>query len=154
MKYTYKGTGEPIKRYSISISEDGTDWKEIKKGTFQLKDGVTTVHFDKENDGKYYIYDAAYVKITALDSNRFAATEIDILSPVGDSVWLDQFGILAEDSEYWSIPEVIIAVKTAQQRLPAQNAAAELQPAAMRPESPRVPSYLQDATREILPITW
>ena len=55
---------------------DGTDWKEIKKGTFQLKDGVTTVHFDKENDGKYYIYDAAYVKITALDSNRFAATAV------------------------------------------------------------------------------
>lgn len=100
VKYTYKGTGEPIKRYSISISEDGTDWKEIKKGTFQLKDGVTTVHFDKENDGKYYIYDAAYVKITALDSNRFAATEIDILSPVGDSVWLDQFGILAEDAVF------------------------------------------------------
>lgn len=31
VKYTYKGTGEPIRAYSISISEDGTDWKEIKK---------------------------------------------------------------------------------------------------------------------------
>ena len=31
VKYTYKGTGEPIRAYSISISEDGTDWKEIKR---------------------------------------------------------------------------------------------------------------------------
>ena len=48
MKYTYKGTGEPIRAYSISISEDGTDWKEIKKGTFRLENGVAAVHFDKE----------------------------------------------------------------------------------------------------------
>lgn len=100
VKYTYKGTGEPIRAYSISISEDGTDWKEIKKGTFRLENGVAAVHFDKENDGRYYIYDAAYVKITALGSDRFAATEIDILSPVGDSVQLDQFGILAEDAVF------------------------------------------------------
>lgn len=100
VKYTYKGTGEPIRAYSISISEDGTDWKEIKKGTFRLENGVAAVHFDKENDGRYYIYDAAYVKITALGSDRFSASEIDILSPIGDSVQLDQFGILAEDAVF------------------------------------------------------
>lgn len=100
VKYTYKGTGDPIRAYSISISEDGTDWKEIKKGTFRLENGVAAVHFDKENDGRYYIYDAAYVKITALGSDRFAASEIDILSPIGDSVQLDQFGILAEDAVF------------------------------------------------------
>ena len=100
VKYTYKGTGEPIRAYSISISEDGTDWKEIKKGTFRLENGVAAVHFDKENDGRYYIYDAAYVKITALGSDRFSASEIDILSPIGDSVQLDQFGILTEDAVF------------------------------------------------------
>lgn len=100
VKYTYKGTGEPIRAYSISISEDGTDWKEIKKGTFRLENGVAAVHFDKENDGRYYIYDAAFVKITALGSDRFSASEIDILSPIGDSVQLDQFGILTEDAVF------------------------------------------------------
>lgn len=99
VKYTYSGD-DPIGGYSISISEDGSDWTEIKKGTFQLKDGTATVHFDKENDGRYYIYDAAYVKITAVNSDRFAAAEIDILSPIGDSIKLDEFGILAEDAVF------------------------------------------------------
>ena len=40
------------------------------------------------------------MKITALGSDRFSASEIDILSPIGDSVQLDQFGILTEDAVF------------------------------------------------------
>lgn len=99
VKYTYSGD-VPVDGYSIAISEDGSSWTEIKKGTFQLKDGTAVVHFDKENDGRYYIYDAAYVKITAVGSDRFAAAELDVLSPIGDSIELDEFGILTEDAVF------------------------------------------------------
>lgn len=99
IKYTYRGE-DPVAAYTISISDNGEAWTTIKSGVFQLTDGTATVHFDKENDGRYYVYEAAYVKITADESNRFAAAELDVLNPVGDQIMLDEtgIGILKEDA--------------------------------------------------------
>lgn len=99
LKYTYEGDS-PIEKYTISISDDGSDWTEIKSGTFRLENGTATVYFDKENDSRYNVYDAAYVRLTADGSDRFAAAELDLLAPVGDKVELDQIGILAEDAVF------------------------------------------------------
>ena len=74
------------------------------------------------------------MKITALGSDRFSASEIDILSPIGDSVQLDQFGILAEDAVF----EHSGSDNGSEEGTAAYSG--EKRTGSNEPESPRVPS--------------
>ena len=93
-----------MKNYKISVSKNGTDWTEVKSGTFQLEEGKETVYFNKENDPRLQIYDAAYVKLTAVGQKGkdVSVSELDLLAPTGDNVELesDGIGILSEDYAY------------------------------------------------------
>ncbi len=58
------------------------------------------VYFDRKDDPRYHVYDAAYVQIIAAGSKTFNAAELDLLAPVGDNIELDQMGKLSEDAVF------------------------------------------------------
>ena len=109
--------------YKIEISTDGENWTTVKSGDSYTgnagdpsswvkqndiiynADGSYTMYFNKELDNGdmdpfMYIYDAAYVKLTATNMSAIAVAEIDILGPTNDNVELDTFGKLAQDYRY------------------------------------------------------
>lgn len=104
LKYQVSDQENAMKNYKISVSKNGTDWTEVKSGTFQLEEGKETVYFNKENDPRLQIYDAAYVKLTAVGQKgkNISVSELDLLAPTGDNVELesDGIGILSEDYVY------------------------------------------------------
>lgn len=104
LKYQVSNQENAMKNYKISVSKNGTDWTEVKSGTFQLEEGKETVYFNKENDPRLQIYDAAYVKLTAVGQKGkdVSVSELDLLAPTGDNVELesDGIGILSEDYAY------------------------------------------------------
>lgn len=104
LKYQVSDQENAMKNYKISVSKNGTDWTEVKSGTFQLEEGKETIYFNKENDPRLQIYDAAYVKLTAAGqkSKNISVSELDLLAPTGDNVELesDGIGILSEDYAY------------------------------------------------------
>lgn len=102
LTYTYtKGTDTvPVKDYTISVSLDGKNWTEVKKGTFDGKEeGTWQVMFDKEGDDSFYAYEASYVKLSARGSGTFSISELGLLGQSGDNVELlsDGIGYLKDD---------------------------------------------------------
>lgn len=108
--FTYKlgGTGKPIGRYKVDISNTGENgsWTTVKTGTFALTEGQPegssqTVYFNKANDTWLYAYDASYVRITAVNQKGtdISISEIDLLGQTGDNIDFaesDSIGLLKE----------------------------------------------------------
>lgn len=122
--------------YKIEISMDGEKWTTVKSGNCYTgsagnpsswvkqndiiynADGSYTMYFNKELDNGdmdpfMYIYDAAYVKLTATNMSAIAVAEIDILGPTNDNVELDTFGRLADDYRYAEGEENVIPAGSA-----------------------------------------
>lgn len=80
--------GTAITDYKIEVSADGKEYQEIKKGTFQLKNGSQTVYFDNGTDPWICTYDAAFVKLTAVGQagKEISISELDLYGPSGDNV--------------------------------------------------------------------
>ena len=102
LSYTYtKGTDTvPLNNYTISVSLDGKNWTEVKKGTFDGKEeGTWEVMFDKEGDDSFYAYEASYVKLSAKGKGTLSISELSLLGQSGDNVELlsDGIGYLKED---------------------------------------------------------
>lgn len=96
--------GQAIGTYIIEISEDGTTYREVKKGT--LNDTTAMLYFD---NGKWICtYDAAFVKLTAVgwSGEELSISELSLYGPSGDNVEFlsaeEQagIGILASDYVY------------------------------------------------------
>lgn len=95
---------EAISDFRIYISEDGSNWQEVKteKKRFELEDGSQTIYF---NDGKnLYSYDVAYVKLTAPSQKgrELIITDLSLLGQTGDNIELstEGMGILKKDYQY------------------------------------------------------
>ncbi len=125
LSYTCKGTGTtPVTEYKIEVSTDGTDYKEVKTGTFTLNDdGEAKVFLENGQDKWICTYDASFVKLTAVGQagKDISITEVDLYGPSGDNVEFltadgqTGIGILASDYVY----EESISGNTTSKKIPA-----------------------------------
>lgn len=88
VRYTFSGSGGPaITDYSIQVSTDGANFREIGTGTFNLNsNNQATAYFDNGSDPWICTYDVRYVRIQAVGKNSVGISEIDIYGPSGDNV--------------------------------------------------------------------
>lgn len=116
LRYTKGDDGTPVGAYRIEVSTDGQNYTKVKEGTFELKDGKSTVYLTNKdiagNEGAapwVATYNASYVKITAVGQkgNTLSIGELDILGPSGDNVELltDGIGKLKTDYVYQTAAE-------------------------------------------------
>ena len=104
-----------LKKYKIEVSKDGASWTTVKEGTLNLdpQNPTETIYFDAEGvtgGNQLSSYNARYVKITALDTKNFAASELDLITPPGDNIeiglsddnitYTNGIGVLKNDYEY------------------------------------------------------
>ena len=97
-----------IQKYQIFVSKDRTNWTKVKEGTFNLNSNnkyKETVYFDKEGTtggNQLWTYnDIAYVKIVSVGNNNgISGAEIDIITPPGDNVELENVGKLTSPYTY------------------------------------------------------
>ena len=75
-----------ITKYTIEVSKDGTNYTQVKTGTF--KSGTDTVYFENGTDPWVCTYDAAFVKLTAVGQSgkSISISEMDLFGPSGDNV--------------------------------------------------------------------
>ncbi|HCW53641.1 MAG TPA: hypothetical protein DG753_07890 [Clostridium sp.] len=104
-----------LKKYKIEVSKDGQNWTSVKTGTLEVnpEKPTETIYFDAEGvtGGKQLnSYNARYVKITALDSKKISAAELELITPPGDNIeigvsddkgnYKNGIGLLKEDYVY------------------------------------------------------
>ncbi len=108
IKYTAK-EGKHIEQFEVQISQDGLEWKTVKRGQFDPSMETQTVYFQNENlDPWVCTYDASYLRLIAVDQagKEIAISELDVLGPTGDNVEFmadgetPSVGILKEDFAY------------------------------------------------------
>ncbi len=108
LRYQLSGGGTAITDYKIEVSTDGKVYREVKEGTFRLKDGSETVYFENGTDPWICTYDARYVKLTAVgqQGETLSLGELDLYGPSGDNVEFmggdasKSIGRLASDYSY------------------------------------------------------
>lgn len=108
LRYQLSGGGKAISDYKIEISTDGKVYREVKKGTFRLKDGSETVYFENGTDPWICTYDARYVRLTASgqQAETLSIGELDLYGPSGDNIEFmgggasQSIGRLASDYSY------------------------------------------------------
>ena len=111
VKVATAGTENRIDKFKISVSEDGTNWTEVKSDQFAYTaNGFAVTYFDKDGDSKLYTYNASYLKLEAVGQQKIALAELDILEPAGDNVELVDNGIgyLEKDYKYGEDEEDVI----------------------------------------------
>lgn len=116
LRYTLKGEGQAIGRFTIEVSEDGSVYTKVKEGSFDLKEGSQTVYFENGEDPWVATYDAAYVRLTATgqQGQELSITELDLFGPSGDNVDFltgdgkAAIGTLKEDYQYGQKEEDMI----------------------------------------------
>ena len=101
--------GKHIEQFEVQISQDGLEWKTVKRGQFDPSMETQTVYFRNENlDPWVCTYDASYLRLIAVDQagKEIAISELDVLGPTGDNVEFmadgetPSVGILKEDFAY------------------------------------------------------
>ncbi len=85
LRYVSSGSSA-IAKYTIEVSKDGTNYTQVKTGTF--KSGTDTVYFENGTDPWVCTYDAAFVKLTAVGQSgkSILISEMDLFGPSGDNV--------------------------------------------------------------------
>ena len=95
LKYT-KAAQNAIKNYEIQVSTDGSNWTQVKTGTFSSETTQETVYFTKENSElgtSLDIKEVSYVKLIAKGQSTVSINELDLLGQPDDNVELLQNGI-------------------------------------------------------------
>lgn len=109
LRYVQGDKGTPISAYRIEVSSDGQNYTKVKEGTFDLKNGTSTVFLtnkdiagNEQADPWVATYNASYVKLTAVGQkgNVLSIGEVDILGPSGDDVELLTEGIGKLKTDY------------------------------------------------------
>ena len=110
-----KTSKQAINNYKIEVSKNGNDWTTVKNGSFKLdpNNPTETIYFDKEDveGGKQLnVYNARFVKLTAIGATNISIAELDLISPPGDNIeigvaedninYKNGLGILKEDFIY------------------------------------------------------
>ena len=93
-KYTVTA-GTPIEAYTLQVHTDGAGWTTVAEGSFG-GDPVNTVYFRNEaGDPWVCTYDADQLRlvIQAPAGTEISISELDVLGPTGDNVWLETAGM-------------------------------------------------------------
>ncbi len=78
-----------IQNYKVEVSKDGNTWTKVKDGTFNSNNPTETIYFDKEGvqgGNQLNVYNARFVKLTALGATNISIAELDLISPPGDNI--------------------------------------------------------------------
>lgn len=91
-----------LKKYQIEVSKDGSEWKVAKEGTLNLTpdNPTATIYFDAQGvtgGAQLASYNARYVRITALDTKKISASEIELITPPGDNI---EIGVADDNINY------------------------------------------------------
>lgn len=81
-------TYDPISKYEVYVSEDGTNWTKAHSGTFDTTK-ENTIYFNENgtNDNtQLWSFQAKYVKLVAKGATSISIAELDILGPQGDNI--------------------------------------------------------------------
>ena len=129
-------TGDPISKYEVYVSQDGSTWTKAHSGTFDTT-RANTIYFNEKgssDNSQLWAYDAKYVKLVAKGAKSISIAELDILGPQGDNieigmdnndqVYTNGIGRLKSDYEYapgQSIPAGSILVMGEYKGDPAFN---------------------------------
>ena len=110
-----KTSKQAINNYKIEVSKNGNDWTTVKNGSFKLdpNNPTETIYFDKqgvEGGKQLNVYNARFVKLTAVGATNISIAELDLISPPGDNIeigvaedninYKNGLGILKEDFIY------------------------------------------------------
>ena len=110
-----KTSKQAINNYKIEVSKNGNDWTTVKNGSFKLdpNNPTETIYFDKqgvEGGNQLNVYNARFVKLTAVGATNISIAELDLISPPGDNIeigvaedninYKNGLGILKEDFIY------------------------------------------------------
>ncbi|MDE6195633.1 MAG: M60 family metallopeptidase [Erysipelotrichaceae bacterium] len=105
-KYTAAKDGSSLhannaQEYSVSVSNDNSNWTEVATGSFDVSFDQPTelVYFGDKESKQLKIYDAQYVKLT-FKQQRVALAEIDVIAPPGDNIDFIENGIGILEADY------------------------------------------------------
>lgn len=112
---TKKLADNTVKRYKIDISDDGSSWKTINTGTFNVtaQDPTEMVYFAKDGvsaGSQLNTYQIRYVRLVAVGQSDIGIAELELVGPPGDNIEIgvstdnqtyeNGIGILSEDYIY------------------------------------------------------
>lgn len=79
--------------YAIELSNDGNIWEQVDLGKLDIQGNCATFYLDDGGSDRLFIYDANYLRVTALDQTGLSISEIDVLGPTGDDIELSSTGM-------------------------------------------------------------
>ncbi len=112
---TKKLADNTVKRYKIDISDDGSSWKTINTGTFNVtaQNPTEMVYFAKDGvsaGSQLNTYQIRYVRLVAVGQSDIGIAELELVGPPGDNIEIgvstdnqtyeNGIGILSEDYIY------------------------------------------------------
>ncbi|XCP83559.1 fibronectin type III domain-containing protein [Roseburia hominis] len=82
------GETDSIGDYTVLISQDKENWKEVASGNFESSQQGEAVYFQNGKDSWVYTQEAAFLKlvIKGTKAQEFTVAELDVLGPTGDNV--------------------------------------------------------------------
>lgn len=89
-----------IQKYKVEVSKDGNTWTTVKNGTFNSNNPTETIYFDKEGvqgGNQLNVYNARFVKLTAVGATNISIAELDLISPPGDNI---EIGVADDNINY------------------------------------------------------
>lgn len=89
-----------IQKYKVEVSKDGNTWTTVKTGTFNSNNPTETIYFDKEGvqgGNQLNVYNARFVKLTAVGATNISIAELDLISPPGDNI---EIGVADDNINY------------------------------------------------------
>lgn len=89
----------PISKYEVYVSEDGSSWTKAHSGTFDTTRENKIFFNEKGNsdNNQLWAYNAKYVKLVAKGAQTISVAELDILGPTGDNI---EIGLDNNDQNY------------------------------------------------------
>lgn len=89
----------PISKYEVYVSEDGSSWTKAHSGTFDTT-RENKIFFNENgssDNNQLWAYNAKYVKLVAKGAETISVAELDILGPTGDNI---EIGLDNNDQNY------------------------------------------------------
>lgn len=94
-----------IQKYKIYVSTDNSNWVQVKEGTFNVSatNPTAQIYFDAPGSiggNQLYTTTAGYVKIEAVGNKGISGAEIDLISPPGDNITIEEDNVYVLEQDY------------------------------------------------------